>query len=201
MDSREFDPNQFNRVLIESDIYRTQLVRYLSSARRTLTEAEMFQLSKFADYGIVLLAELAKDTSGAPRNARDLAAQVELPVPIVSKILKALARDGLLQSQRGTKGGYSMTCLPEELSVADMIAALDRPVAITECNVGPHLCEHEGSCAVRAPWQRINRVVENALRAVTLRDLIDPGIPGLAPVHFVEPSDESSGPSRPSGPQ
>ncbi len=137
----------------------------------------MFRLSKITDYGIVLLAELAKEPSGTPRNARDLAARVELPVPMVSKVLKALARDGLLESQRGTKGGYSITRRPEEVSVADMIAALDGPVAITECNVAPRLCEHEGSCAVRAPWQRINRVVEAALGTVTLRDMIDPAFP------------------------
>ena len=146
----------------------------------------MLRLSKITDYGIVLLAELAKEPQGSQRNSRELASRVELPVPVVSKILKALARGGLIESQRGAKGGYSMTRQPEELSVAAMIAALDGPVAITECNVGPRLCEHEGSCAVRAPWQRINRVVEVALSRVTLRDLIDPSFPSSPLVQIGE---------------
>ncbi len=146
----------------------------------------MLRLSKITDYGIVLLAELAKEPQGSQRNSRELASRVELPVPVVSKILKALARGGLIESQRGAKGGYSMTRRPEELSVAAMIAALDGPVAITECNVGPQLCEHEGSCAVRAPWQRINRVVEVALSRVTLRDLIDPSFPSSPLVQIGE---------------
>ena len=152
----------------------------------------MFRLSKLTDYGIVLLAELAKEPTGPPRNARELATRVELPVPVVSKVLKAMARDGLLESQRGAKGGYSLTRQPEEVSVADMIAALDGPVAITECNVAPRLCEHEGSCAVRAPWQRINHVVEAALGKVTLKDLIDPSFPTTPLVQIRNVGDPST---------
>jgi FeS assembly SUF system regulator len=132
----------------------------------------MFRLSKTTDYGIVLLAQLARDSNSDPRNARDLAACSDLPLPMVSKILKALAREGLLVSQRGSKGGYRLAREPEDLTVSEMIRVLEGPVALTDCAIGPALCEHETMCAVREPWQLISRVVEQALADVTLADLV-----------------------------
>jgi len=132
----------------------------------------MFKLSKSTDYGIVLLARLARDPGSVPRNARDLAACSDLPVPMVSKVLKALAREGLVVSQRGAKGGYSLARDPEDLTVSEMIRVLEGPVALTDCAIGPALCEHETMCAVREPWQLISRVVEKALSEVTLADLV-----------------------------
>jgi FeS assembly SUF system regulator len=148
----------------------------------------MFRLSKTTDYGIVLMAQLASEAQPAgssarettaigsaqrePLNARELAESSDLPVPMVSKILKALAKEGLLVSQRGAKGGYSLARAPEDLPVSEMIRVLEGPVALTDCAIGPSLCEHETMCAVREPWQKISRVVERALADVTLADLI-----------------------------
>lgn len=132
----------------------------------------MFKLSKATDYGIVLMAQLASDPTGVPHNARELAQCSDLPVPMVSKILKALAKEGLLVSQRGSKGGYNLARAPEELTVSEMIRVLEGPVALTDCAIGPSLCEHETSCSVREPWQLISRVVERALADVTLADLV-----------------------------
>ncbi len=145
----------------------------------------MFRLSKTTDYGIVLLAGLARDPSAEPRNARELAQSTDLPVPMVSKILKALAREGLLVSQRGSKGGYRLAREPEELTVSEMIRVLEGPFALTECAIGPLLCEHETVCAVREPWQLISRVVEKALADVTLADLVS-GRPSPAFASFIE---------------
>jgi len=145
----------------------------------------VFRLSKATDYGIVLLAQLAGDASGDPQNARELAELSDLPLPMVSKILKALAREGLLESQRGAKGGYRLARAPEELTVSEMIRVLEGPVALTDCAIGPDLCEHETLCAVREPWQLISRVVERALAEVTLADLVK-GPMGAALVASVE---------------
>jgi len=132
----------------------------------------VFRLSKTTDYGIVLMAQLASAPQRTSQNARELAQSSDLPVPMVSKILKALAREGLLVSQRGAKGGYHLARLPEELSVSEMIRVLEGPVALTDCAIGPALCSHETMCAVREPWQVISRVVERALADVTLADLV-----------------------------
>jgi FeS assembly SUF system regulator len=132
----------------------------------------VLKLSKTTDYGIVLLAQLASEPDQGPQNARELAADAELPVPMVSKVLKALAREGLLVSQRGSKGGYRLARDPERLPVSEMIRVLEGPLALTDCAIGPALCEHESACAVREPWQQISRVIEHALSDITLADLV-----------------------------
>lgn len=134
----------------------------------------MFRLSKVTDYGIVLLAQLARSEDRATQNAQNLALEVDLPAPMVSKILKTLARHEILESQRGSKGGYRLACPPSQLTVADMIAALEGPLGLTECTLGSELCVHEGNCAVQSPWQVINNVIREALETITLADLIDP---------------------------
>lgn len=131
-------------------------------------------MSRVTDYGIVLLTHLA---SGDPRqlhNARELAECAHLPLPMVSKILKVLTREGFLLSHRGVKGGYSLARPPAEVSVVSVIDALEGPIALTECGSGT--CEREARCVVRAPWQRINRVVRQSLEDVRLSDLVAPSL-------------------------
>ncbi len=136
----------------------------------------MFRLSKITDYGILLLSHMAGSDAreGAPviYNARELADHVDLPLPVVSKILKSLAREGVLESHRGARGGYSLKTDAERLTVAQMITVLEGPVAMTECAASEGLCLHEESCAMRSPWQLINHVVKNALEGITLADLV-----------------------------
>jgi FeS assembly SUF system regulator len=137
----------------------------------------LFRLSKITDYGIVLLAHLAKGADGPaePHNARELAERVDLPAPVVSKVLKGLAREGILESQRGSKGGYALARPPHRINIVEVIDALEGAIAITECSAGPSVCSHEGTCAVREPLTVLNGMVRKALRAVTLADLIAPG--------------------------
>lgn len=143
----------------------------------------MIRLSKITDYGILILAELVRgqDQAGeahalgkASSNARALANRVELPLPMVSKVLKSLTRAGILESQRGAQGGYTLARRPEDLTVADIIAALEGPVALTECSAGPHVCNHEDNCSVRGPLLVINDVIHNALAGITLSDMVNP---------------------------
>lgn len=146
----------------------------------------MFRLSKITDYGIVILAHLAKAGPAKTHNAREVACDVDLPFPVVGKVLKSLARRGMLQSHRGSKGGYALNRPPQDITVADMLTALEGPVALTECNVGPQLCQHEHTCPVRDPWHVINRVVEVALSKITLADLIDPTFSsGVSPLEIL----------------
>ena len=137
----------------------------------------MIRLSRITDYGIVLMAHLA-GLGGERHNAREVAGDTQLPAPVVSKILKQLAREGLLVSHRGAKGGYSLARPPAEISAAEIITALEGPIGLTECTVHPGQCVQEASCHVREPWQRINHVVRQALSKVTLADLATPAAAG-----------------------
>ena len=137
----------------------------------------MIKLSRVTDYGIVLLAHLAGCADGSTRNARQLAEKTGLPAPMVSRVLKSLAREGLLASHRGSKGGYSLARSPDQISVPEIITALEGPIALTECAVHPGTCRQETNCDVREPWQRVNQVVRDALADITLADLTRSEIP------------------------
>ena len=134
----------------------------------------MFRISRLTDYGIVVMAHLAECRDDDSHNARELAEDTQLPAPVVSKILKSLTRAGLLVSQRGSKGGYSLARNPDEIPVVEMITALEGPVGITECTIQPGACAQESSCQVRDPWHRINGAVHAALEKITLADLAKP---------------------------
>ena len=141
----------------------------------------MIRLSRLTDYGIVLMAHLAED-EGATRNAREAAEATRLPLPVVSKILKTLARGGLLVSQRGSKGGYTLARPAAEIRVPEMIAVLEGPIHLTDCTQHPGACAQEAGCQVRAPWQRINAAVHAALANVTLADLVAPDANRIIPL-------------------
>ena len=135
----------------------------------------MIRMTKLTDYGIVLLTHIARHPERLTRNAPELAAAAHLPLPTVSKILKILARGGLLVPHRGAKGGFSLARAPEGVTVADVITALEGPIALTECSAhGPERCGIELLCPVGTNWQRINRVVLDALRKITLAEMAAP---------------------------
>jgi len=152
----------------------------------------VLRISKITDYGIVLLTELARSGAGEPHAARELAEGVELPLPVVSKTLKALTRRGLLVSHRGAKGGFSLAREPERIAVSEVIDALEGPVGLTECTIAAGECQREAICGVREPWQHINGVVVQALRQVTLADLIAPPA-GLADFTLPVATEPASG--------
>ncbi len=139
----------------------------------------MIRMTKQADYGIVLLTHLAQDPERL-FNASELAADTQLPPPTVSKILKLLARAGILSSLRGVKGGYTLARSAEQINVAQIISALDGPIAITECiDDTPGECTQEPFCAVRGNWQRINEAIRGALERITLAEMTHPMSSGL----------------------
>ncbi|HXO21246.1 MAG TPA: SUF system Fe-S cluster assembly regulator [Thermoanaerobaculia bacterium] len=133
----------------------------------------MIRITRQTDYGIVLLTHMAGDCERR-FNAPDLAAEVNLPLPTVSKILKLLTREGLLVSHRGIKGGYSLGRLPEEITMAEIVGALEGPIAITECIDETSGCVHEPICRVRSNWHRINEAVRMALAGITLAEMTHP---------------------------
>jgi len=138
----------------------------------------MLRMSKMTDYGFVLLAGLAGGGEGATHTARELAERTRVPLPSVSKVLKLLSQAGFLVSHRGVAGGYALARAPRDISVAGVIGALEGPVALTECGghpeVGPISCELEPTCHLRGHMRVINGVIGEALRRLTLADLVGP---------------------------
>ena len=140
----------------------------------------MLRMSKLTDYGTLVLAQLAT-TSGQLSSAHQVATDTRLSLPTVSKLLKALVRAGLAVSERGARGGYALSRPADEISAAQIIDALEGPVAITECSSAYGNCELEPSCLVGGAWQRINRNIRQALDDVSLADLRRPSGPRFSP--------------------
>jgi len=144
----------------------------------------VIRLAKLTDYGLVLMTFMARRRSPV-HTARDLAAASKLPLPTVSKLLKQLLQSGLLVSHRGMNGGYSLAKEPAEISLAEIIAAIEGPIALTECSTDvTGLCDLELSCPAKANQRIVSQVVRGALQKVALSDLIQPM--QLTPIHDVQ---------------
>lgn len=148
----------------------------LSAPRNT-----MFKISKMTDYGTLVLSELGADAA-APTSAGDIATRIGLGNATVSKLLKHLTRAGLVNSQRGSSGGYTLARPASEISAAAIIDAIEGPVAITDCAAEQH-CDLEAVCGLGTAWQRINRAIRGTLETISLDDLrTGGGIPDALPL-------------------
>jgi FeS assembly SUF system regulator len=130
----------------------------------------MLRMSKLTDYGTLVLAQLAA-RSGRLSSAGHVADATHIALPTVSKLLKALTRSGLVVSVRGPQGGYALARAAESITAAEIIDALEGPVAITECSSADGACDLESFCRVGRSWQKINQSIRLALQKVTLSDL------------------------------
>lgn len=130
----------------------------------------MLKLGKLTDYGTVVMTTLAAEPD-ILRNAQDLAARTRIAAPTVSKLLKMLAKGGLVESVRGAHGGYRLTRAPAAITVADVIGALEGPIAVTQCAVHSGSCSLESDCGTRTNWRLINTAIRQALEAVTLAQM------------------------------
>ena len=131
----------------------------------------MIKVSKLADYAVVVLAALANSDAGQ-MNASGISTNTSLPEPTVAKVLKLLAKAELLQSVRGVNGGYSLKLAPDAISVADIIIAVDGPIAVTSCVEGSATpCGYESQCALKGRWNNVNHAINAALKGVKLSDM------------------------------
>jgi len=134
----------------------------------------MLRITKQTDYGIMLLARMAALPEGRVLSAREAARWSGLSRPMVSKILKSLAREHFVASRRGAAGGYTLARRPQDTTVAGVIRALEGPISMVECGSQPGQCDHEHSCPARVNWTRINCEIERALERIPVSEMIGP---------------------------
>lgn len=121
---------------------------------------------------MVILGEMAR-TEQTLQTASSLSARTGLPEPTVAKVLKLLARGGLIASTRGVNGGYSLARPPEEISMAGVITALEGPVQLTSCVDGSvDCCTHAVNCSLKGKWDPVNTAMRKALEEVSLAEMI-----------------------------
>ena len=130
------------------------------------------RLTSLSDYAVVLLAAAARHPAGARLSATALAEETRVPLPTAQKLTGRLAAAGLLATSRGSGGGFRLARPVEEISLVDIIEAVEGPIAMTVCvDETRHDCALEGSCAVRPHMGIVNHAVRGALAAVTLEQL------------------------------
>lgn len=131
----------------------------------------MLRVTKLTDYATVVLTVLAA-RPGAVMSAAELAEQSGLEAPTVSKLLKPLAQAGLVEGFRGANGGYRLARDAVAISLVEIVEAMEGPLAMTECSLHDGRCGISDQCGVRGNWRRINDVVADALRAVSLAQML-----------------------------
>jgi FeS assembly SUF system regulator len=134
------------------------------------------RLSSLADYAVVMMTAAARHCGGAGRlNATQLSEQTGVPLPTAQKLVSRLSAAGLLESARGAGGGFRLSRPPSAISLADVIEAVEGPIAMTTCvDETRHDCALDGHCAVKPHWGVVNEAVRGALAGVTLSQLSRP---------------------------
>ena len=132
----------------------------------------MIKLSKWTDYAVVILAQMARGEGGL-QTAGGLSEKTKLPEPTVAKVLKLLAKSSLIESTRGMNGGYKLLKAPDQISMAAVINALEGPVALTSCvEDGGECCTHSENCSMKGKWNPVNAAMTQALENVSLAQMI-----------------------------
>ena len=131
----------------------------------------MLRITKLTDYATVVLCALA-DAPGRVHSAAELAETARLELPTVSKVLKPLAHAGLVTGFRGASGGYKLARAPAQISLIEIVEAIEGKLGLTECSGEHSSCEHEPHCGTRGHWHRVNEVIAGALRNVSLAEML-----------------------------
>ncbi|MBI4718705.1 MAG: Rrf2 family transcriptional regulator [Planctomycetes bacterium] len=153
----------------------------------------MLALTKKTDYALIAIARLAH-RNGDVVSAREIAEQSAVPLPILTNILKSLSHGGLVVSERGARGGYSLARPAEEITLDELITAIEGPIHFVRCmfsesEASNGACTLEPSCPVRVPAFRVQERLKEFLQSVTLADLgVAPSPPAAVSQIKVEPT-------------
>jgi Rrf2 family protein len=126
----------------------------------------MLKLTKKADYALMAMKHLAEHAGPAALSAKDVADAYGIPPEALAKILQRLAKAGLLHSQHGIKGGYTLARAPHTISAFEVIQAIDGPLFITSCVTVRGECGQSDRCNIREPLRKVNDSIEAVLRRI-----------------------------------
>lgn len=133
----------------------------------------MIKFSKFVDYGVVILSSMGMSDDSCV-SASVLANRTMIPEPTVAKVMKMLAKEGLVSSTRGMRGGYYLDVDLRDISIASVAQAIDGPIALVACvDEGEDVCSLEKFCMVKGRWKGVNIAVKTALESVSLADMLE----------------------------
>jgi len=131
----------------------------------------MLRLSREADYGLLAMMYIASQPTGRLAYRRDIAAHYTIPKEFLAKVLQKLARRGLIRSFRGIQGGYVLARDSGEITLADVVEAVDGPMALVDCQCEPHECRQEESCTVQLTMMHVRREIHAILARISIEDM------------------------------
>lgn len=130
----------------------------------------MLKLTKKADYGLIALKHLTvKGQESA--SAKEIADCYGVPLPLLSKILQKLAKEGFLRSEHGTNGGYRLARDPHQITALEVIRTIDGPIVLTACFTEHGHCTHTDKCSVREPLRKVHEGILRLLSSITISDM------------------------------
>jgi Rrf2 family protein len=133
----------------------------------------MLKLTKKADYGLISLKHMALNRAKGSASAKEMADAYRIPLPILSKVLQKLAREGLLVSEQGSNGGYRLARDPRKITTLEVIRSIDGPIILTACFTDHADCDQSGACTVREPLRKVHEGILRLLDSITISDLSD----------------------------
>ena len=133
----------------------------------------MLRLGRLTDYAVTLLSHMGREGEGTLWAASGLSEKSGLPMPTAAKILKLLAKGGLISAHRGAAGGYKLARRADEISIAEIIEVMDGPIAITDCSSGSahENCKISRLCPMSSGWNKVNVAIREALEEVSLDEM------------------------------
>lgn len=131
----------------------------------------MLKLTKKADYGLISLKHLALRGRDRTASAKEMAEAYRIPLPVLSKVLQKLVRDGFLVSEQGATGGYRLSRDPATITTLEVIRAIDGPIILTTCFTAGGECELTSQCTVREPLRKVHLGILKLLDSITISDL------------------------------
>ena len=129
------------------------------------------RLSHLADYAVVLMTAAARYPAGARLSATELSADTGVPLPTAQKLMGQLAACGLLSSARGAGGGFALARPAKDITLADIVEAVEGPIAMSACSDGKFDCALDAHCRVKPHMGIVGNAVRGALGAVSLTEL------------------------------
>ena len=132
-------------------------------------------ISQTAEYGLRAVLHIAGNDTDQPVRANEIARDLGLPANYLSKILHSLARDGILTSGRGPRGGFRLAKAPEEMTLAEVVAPLDPGLLEETCLLGNPQCSDHSSCAVHERWKKVKEPLQSFFRQTTVRAVLSSG--------------------------
>jgi Rrf2 family protein len=133
----------------------------------------MLKLTKKADYGLMAMKHLAEHAHEGACSAKDVAECYGIPPEALAKILQRLAKAGLLHSQHGINGGYTLARDAKEISAYEVIRAIDGPLFITACITVRGECDQTQRCTIREPLRKVNESIEEVLRRIKIAEMTE----------------------------